>query len=123
MEDVPLRHTRLLLCLSLIVAALAPMAVFADDSLITIINRSDWDIHHLYLSPVDVDEWGPDQLGEHVIESGDKFQLYGIECDVYDIMIVDEDGDECILEAIDLCDEHAKWVITNDELLNCIAEE
>lgn len=103
----------------LAIIAVTPFAAFGQDAVITIVNRSSWDIHHLYLSPVDVDEWGPDQLGEHVIESGGKFQLYGIECDVYDIMIVDEDGDECVLEVVELCDEEAKWVITNDELLGC----
>lgn len=104
-----------------VVAALSAVSLgaFAQDSTITIINRSDWDIHHLYLSPVDVDEWGPDQLGDEIIPSGGKFLLHSIECDVYDIMIVDEDGDECILEAEELCDDEAKWVITNDELLGC----
>ena len=101
------------------ISTLAASRAFAQDAVITIVNRSSFDIHELYLSPVDVDEWGPDQLGEEIIESGGKFQLYGIDCDVYDIMIVDEDGDECVLEVVELCDEEAKWVITNDELLSC----
>lgn len=111
-----------LLLLTVVVMVAVSVPALAQDSLITIINRSDWAIHHLYLSPVDSDEWGPDQLGEHVIESGGKFTLTDVDCDVYDIMIVDEDGDECILEAEELCNDEAKWVITNEELLGCQAE-
>jgi hypothetical protein len=105
--------------LAVLVLTTASVSLFAQDSVIKIINRSDWDIHELYLSPVDVDEWGPDQLGDQIIRSGETFTLYGIDCDVYDIMIVDEDGDECILEAEELCNDEAKWVITNEELLSC----
>lgn len=113
------RHRAAFLTFSILVMATLTLGAFAQESVIKIINRSDWDIHHLYLSPVDVDEWGPDQLGNEIIASGEIFTLYGIECDVYDIMIVDEDGDECVIEAEDLCDDEAKWVITNDELLGC----
>src|SRR5512135_3762543 len=70
---------------------------------IKILNKSKWDIHHFYLAPSDNEEWGPDQLGKDVLKSGDYFTLTDIECDVYDIKIVDEDGDECVIEKQVLC--------------------
>lgn len=88
-------------------------------SSIEIVNKSKWDIHHLYLAPSDDDNWGPDQLGKHIIESGDRFTLTDIECDVYDIKLVDEDGDECVIEEEALCNDEAIWKITDEELLNC----
>lgn len=89
------------------------------DASVTFVNKTSWDIHHVFLSPSDVDSWGPDQLGEDVLEVGGTFTLTGIECDWYDIKLVDEDGDECVVEEIDLCVEDERWVITNKDLLAC----
>lgn len=91
----------------------------ADTATIKIINKSKWAIHHMYLSPNDVEEWGPDQLGEFVLEPGGSFTLTDIECDIWDIKVVDEDGDECEIRDVALCDESAVWKITDDELLSC----
>ncbi len=82
-------------------------------------NKSDWDIHHLFLSPADDDQWGPDQLGDHVLKSGTSFTLRSIPCDTYDIKVVDDDGDACIIKAIPMCKDHTHWDITNKELAKC----
>src|SRR5215213_7417316 len=91
----------------------------AQRATVTIRNKSDWEIHHLFLSPADTDTWGPDQLGEAVISTGGSFMLNSIPCDSYDVRLVDEDGDECIVEAVDICRSSEGWVITNDDLLEC----
>ncbi len=82
-------------------------------------NRSDWDIYHMFLSPEDTDTWGPDQLGEKVIHSGESFTLNDIPCGEYDIKLVDEDGDACIVEGIVMCKDHTHWDLTNKELAKC----
>jgi len=82
-------------------------------------NRSSFDIYHMFLSPEDKDTWGPDQLGEKVIRSGDSFTLNDIPCGEYDIKIVDEDGDACIVEGIVMCKDHTHWDLTNSELARC----
>jgi hypothetical protein len=82
-------------------------------------NKSDWDIHHLYLSSTDEQQWGPDQLGNNVLESGESFTLHSIPCDKYDIKVVDNDGDECVIAGITMCKDHTHWNLTNKELLNC----
>lgn len=109
----------LLVLLVTIAAAGAAEAARRSDSDVEFVNRSDWDLYELYLSPVDDDEWGPDQLGNEVIESGGSFLLHGIPCDDYDVLLVDEDGDECVLEEVDLCGDSEQWVITNKDLLAC----
>ena len=38
-----------------------------------------------------------------VLAKGDSITLTHIECDTYDIKVVDEDGDECVIEEVDLC--------------------
>ncbi len=98
-------------------------AVSADEtSDVKIVNRSEWTVTHFFLSPVDEDEWGPDQLGEKVIEKGQSFTLSEVPCDLWDVRIIDEDGDECVLTEVDLCGEEATWDLTNEELLACQAD-
>lgn len=82
-------------------------------------NKSSFDIYHMFLSPEDKDTWGPDQLGEKVIHSGESFTLNDIPCGEYDIKIVDEDGDACIVEGIVMCKDHTHWDLTNSELARC----
>lgn len=102
-------------------ALLVPSFAQAQKSNVTIKNRSDWSIQNLFLSPVDTDDWGPDQLGDEVIGTGDTFTLTGVPCDSYDVRLVDEDGDECIVAEVDICSDGG-WVISNDDLLECEAE-
>ena len=86
---------------------------------VTVVNHTDWDIHQLFLSPTDDEHWGPDQLGNQVLASGGSFSLQAVPCDGYDVKLIDEDGDECVVEAVDICGGHEEWTITNDDLLDC----
>jgi len=103
------------------VALLVPVTAQAAGNTVVIKNKSDWELHQFFLSPVDTDKWGPDQLGDHVISTGGTFTLSGIPCDSYDVRLVDEDGDECVVPGVDICDGQAGWIITNDDLLDCEA--
>jgi len=104
--------------LAMLVAAGAAEARRSDSD-VTFVNRSSWDIYEIYLSAVDEDEWGPDQLEEGILESGASFLLHSIPCDDYDVLLIDEDGDECVLEDVDLCGDSEEWVITDEDLLAC----
>lgn len=85
---------------------------------LTLENESKWEIHELYFSDIDEEEWGPDQLGDEVIETGDSFTLTKIDKGNYDVKIVDEDGDSCIVNDVDFTSsEH--FTITDKILLSC----
>jgi hypothetical protein len=86
---------------------------------IKVINQSKWEIHHLFLSSTSDHLWGEDLLGEDVLEKGDSITLTDITCDDYDIRVVDEDGDECVIEEVNLCGDESYWKITDKELLSC----
>jgi hypothetical protein len=108
--------------LATVVALALPTTVLAasDNSVIHIKNKSDWEIHHFFLSPSDSEHWGPDQLGDAVIKATNgTFELHKVPCDTYDVKLVDEDGDECVVEGVDICASKEGWVITSDELLAC----
>ncbi len=110
-------------CTALVCAAalLASVAEAAGNKVV-LKNKSDWEIHHLFLSPTENEKWGADQLGDDVIEPGGTFELHSIPCDSYDIKLVDEDGDECVVADVDICSGQEGWVISNDDLLACEEE-
>jgi hypothetical protein len=105
--------------LSFAVVLFGAVPAMADTATVRILNQTSWDIHHFFLSPTDVNDWGPDQLDEQVLESGSSFTLTDIDCDLWDVRLVDEDGDECIVVGVALCDEDAVWTISDDDLLEC----
>jgi len=111
-----------------ILASVAAIGLFATSAFASPVsvgfkNTSDWSIDHVYLSPSDQNAWGPDQLGEgdsDVIGSGEKFTLTKVEPGKYDIKLVDEDGDECVVEGLKL-GESGELNITNENLMKCQA--
>ncbi len=111
------KFTQLTLAALVLCALSAP--AFAETATVKVINQSKWEIHHIFLSPSETDEWGPDQLEEAVLEKGASLTLTSIPCNDYDIKVIDEDGDECVIEAVPLCKDHSFWKITDAELLKC----
>ena len=101
--------------------AASPALAGKGDSKVIIVNKSAWAIHEMYFSPTDETEWGEDQLGAQTIETDDQFTLTGVPCDSWDVKVVDEDGDECVIEAVALCADTDKWVINDKDLLGCQA--
>jgi hypothetical protein len=102
--------------------SLTPALAEAKGNKVVIKNKTDWEIHHLFLSPTDDEKWGPDQLGDAVIAPGRTFELHSIPCDNYDVKLIDEDGDECVVAEVSICSGQEGWVITNDDLLECEEE-
>lgn len=95
--------------------ASAPMFAIAAEHQVTLGNNTSWTIHELYFSPTKEQDWGPDQLSDDTIASNASFTLTGIPTGKYDVKIVDEDGDECIIEGVKLAD--SETVVLNDEML------
>ena len=91
----------------------------AQESTLVVTNKSKWAVHQMFLSPANDNEWGPDQLASQTIEPGAKFTLNKIPCNTYDIKVVDEDGDECIVKGEKFCGHDVTWDLTDEELLGC----
>lgn len=107
------------LSLFVVLSLAAALPSFAENATVKIINQSKWEIHHLFISPAKENDWGPDQLGENVLKKGQSFTVTDIPCNTYDVKVVDEDGDECVIEGAKLCGDNSYWKITDDELLAC----
>jgi hypothetical protein len=84
-----------------------------------IVNKTSYTFMKLYLSSSASRSWGPDQLGRKVINPGGSYTLTHIACNLYDVKLVDEDGDECVVEEVPMCKDHTHWEVTNDLLTRC----
>lgn len=105
-----------------VLAALACSPMIASAATVEFVNQSSWEIHEIYFSPASNRNWGDDYLGSEVLEKGDALTLTDIEAGTWDVMLVDEDGDECVLEDIDYGrSDRDRWVITDKDLLTCQA--
>ena len=83
-----------------------------NDSSLLVSNRSDFEIHEMYVTRVDSPTWGPNLLGNTILVPGDSMYV-GIDCGTYDAMLIDETGAVCEVHQIDLCFDDADWIIRN----------
>jgi len=127
-----MRRTTLRLALAAAAMTLALPAISAEklpignheeiksdmDSQVTFRNDSSWKINELYFSRSASNVWGKDQLGRKTLRNGDSFTLTDIQCGTYDVKLIDEDGDQCDIDKVQLCDEAHTWSIRDNELAN-----
>jgi len=85
----------------------------------TILNETGFTIYHIYVSPDYADDWEEDLLGaDEVLLSGETFDVsfsgYGDHC-VFDIKLVDDEGDSYSRWGVDLCST-SRVTFTLDDL-------
>lgn len=105
----------------LLLAGLAPATATAQRRghyTLLIENDSRYDIYYLYMSRTLEDNWGSDQLGSEVLDSGESFALGNIPAGEYDVKFVDEDDDACVLNDIAIIHD-TEWRLTTNFLLEC----
>ena len=105
-----------------VVAALAFVPAVALAATVEFVNQSSWDIHEIYLSPTSESDWGDDYLDDDILTKGDQLTITDIEPGSWDVMVVDEDGDKCVIEAVKFKrSDRDRWVIEDKDLLGCQA--
>ena len=106
--------------LKLVVAAVllvgASAAAVAADYYVDITNRTGYTIMYMYVSPAKSDSWEEDVLGEDVLADGktQRVNLTGYKSPIFDIRLVDEDGDKYTFWNIDVSEEDI--TVTLDDL-------
>ena len=87
---------------------------------ITIVNNSSREIRHVYLSPANQDNWGPDQISGSMIGSGGgSYTLSNVSCEQANIKVITEDHNGCFLYQVVACGQSSTWTITNDAAPDC----
>jgi len=118
-----LRMTAMLAVLLVLGAAFAPLGHAQSPAYsIRVENNSSYAIYKVYLPSTSrlailTGNWGPDLLGTHALSSGYFFTI-AAESGTYDLRLVDQDGDTCIVPRVAV-DGDTTWRITNIWLLAC----
>ena len=90
------------------------------DASLTISNQTSYVFVEINLSPTDSSYWGDDLLGADYLYPGDRITIDAIDCDSYDVRIIDDTNAECVLTGIDLCFGDDVWVINDAWLDDCV---
>ena len=99
--------------------ALAPRSNASVTQLtVNLVNNSDGEICHLYLSPADNDNWGADQLNETKITAGST-RTVQLSWDQSTVKLVAEDQDGCFLTTTVDATGTQVWTITNNTPRDC----
>lgn len=85
---------------------------------VNLVNNSDGEIFHLYLSPADNDDWGADQLNETKITAGSTRTLQ-LSWDQSTVKLVAEDQDGCFLTTTVDATGTKVWTIANNTPRDC----
>lgn len=87
---------------------------------ITIVNNSNREIRHVFLSAPDQNNWGPDQLMNSVIPgNGGSFTVNNVSCDGPSIKVIAEDHEGCFFYQVVSCSENATWTISSTAAPDC----
>ena len=118
------RNLYRLAILSLSLFTLAALAVLSSASTVTtsvnIVNDSSKEIRNVYLSHVNADDWGGNQLSNGAtIAPGQSYNLSNVACDQQQVKVIGEDQDGCFVSTVVSCGDAATWTITNSSARDC----
>ena len=111
----------IIICVALLILAALPLVSRAQPSTsVNIFNNSSRVIRNVYLSHIDVDDWGGNQLSYGAtIGPGQSFTLNNVACDQQQVKVIAEDQDGCFASTVVTCGDNATWTITNDAARDC----
>jgi len=112
----------------LLIAAVAVGAVGSASALtsahsastsISIANHSHRTVRNVYLSHVDADDWGNDQLPDGSSIAPNQSQSITVSWDQQQVKVIAEDDGGCFLTAVVSATANATWTITDDTPADC----
>lgn len=116
----PLR-ARFVIFTLLILIACAPLLsrAHAPATTLTIVNNSSREIRHVYLSPPNSNNWGPDQLGSSVIAPGGGSVTLSANCEGASVKVIAEDHEGCFFYGVVACGGTITWTIASGATPDC----
>lgn len=103
--------------LAIAAALCVSMPAAAENGRFTVFNESRYRINQMYVSPTGYNRWGYDRLGNNVLFPDYRFDL-GVVPGWYDVKLVDQDGDTCVVPNVDIRYGET-WTITDGILVAC----
>ena len=119
MKNLFVKKIGWLLLLFVVLLMLASWAIAHTVSTsVSIVNNSNKEIRNVYLSHVNADDWGTNQLGGTLLPS-QSTTLNNVACDQQQVKVVAEDQDGCFLSTVVNCGDSATWTITDSTTRDC----
>ena len=118
------RSLLVIACVLIVVPVLSGLAKTSGNGAapvldISVTNNSSREIHHLYISPADRNEWGPDLLDGRIVKTGESATVNTV-CPGNDIKVIAEDKAGCFLYQPAACTQSStQWTITNETPADC----
>jgi L-ascorbate metabolism protein UlaG (beta-lactamase superfamily) len=114
----------IIICVALLAVASLPLlssgrSRAAATSVSIVNNTSGRTVVHAYLSHLNSDDWGGNQLGDVTIGPGQSYNLTNVACDQQQVKVIAEDQDGCFLSTVVTCGDSGTWTITNDTARDC----
>jgi hypothetical protein len=108
-------------CLAVLALAVVPLISQAKalTGSIRIVNNSSRTIRNVYLSHVDADDWGSNQLGSSSIGPGEAFTISNLSWDQSQLKVIAEDQDGCFLSSVLPAADNSTWTVTNETAADC----
>jgi hypothetical protein len=100
-----MRYARRLLGFTLLTLAATAGADAARAAELELVNTSLKAIHHLYIAPTGTQRWGRDLLlgnTANTIPPGERRTIVNLAPAIYDLRLIDDDGDDYEIEAIEV---------------------
>lgn len=90
--------------LFMLVSWLVSHQALAEDYYVDITNKTGFTIYYVYVSPGKSKSWEEDVLGSNVLSNGETYRinLRGYQSPIFDIKLVDEDGDSYTFWNVDV---------------------
>ena len=85
--------------------------VFGRELTFAVVNRSDWPVYLVYVSPADDGDWGDDRLGRRVIQTGSEA----------DVLVADDDG-QCLFDVRVIAEDSEEEVVAQEYLATNLCE-
>lgn len=98
-------------------SAIAAKAQSGENRVVRVINEASSPIYHLYVSNVDQENWGPDQLGLFESIDSDHYMTFNMDdgsghC-LFDIKAVLRDGRTAVTRRLNVCTMDT-WTVYNN---------
>jgi hypothetical protein len=75
-------------------------------------NNSDFSIVEIHVTSIGSTTWGENLISGQTLAPKDSLTI-DVSCGTYDALLVDQQGVDCQVHNIELCGNHADWVIDN----------
>lgn len=116
-SSVTFLKTMVVIATLAVLAALAPLSTATAPLSITVVNNSDRQIRHFYLSSTNGDNWGPDQLSEPI--SAGTSRTFNVSWEQSTIKLVAEDQDGCFMYETVEAGGSLTWAISSNTARDC----